>query len=366
VRVSNREKANKFIGLALYEVPHEVRDAYQRFILQGNSLQNLISSDQRTEFTQLFEVIRDPGFTKNAEALLTLLSKKSISLVVLGEENYPAKLAAIYRPPPVIYYWGDLTRLNCSAGTLAIVGTRSGDPFGCQTARDMAGFVAQAGVCVVSGLALGIDTAAHRGALESGNDMSTIAVLGSGLDNIYPRLNEPLVRAILKSGGVVMSQFGPGMVPLKHNFLDRNRVIAGLSDSTLVIQAPSRSDALVTARYALDEGRDVLVVPGAINDLRYEGSNRLIKQGAQVIVNKNDLSDFFPQAKFKLSEQAKCPPYSKSEDAIMTVLRKYGRVHYDQILRLGNSAQVANDLLNLEMGGQINRLPGNYIEATGN
>ena len=323
------------------------------------------NEDECPDKHNLLSILQDSSKIREAEQKILAWSKNRISIVDYFSELYPEKLKNIPSPPLILFCRGELTQLKKLEFSLAIVGSRKADTFGCEQAFKFAKFISAYNICVVSGLAYGIDTYAHKGAMEATNAFPTIAVLGNGLNSIYPKGNEKLAGNILEKGGLILSQFEPGASPLAHNFLDRNRIIAGLSDATLVIQAPQRSGALATARYALESSREVLSVPGAINDFRFEGSNRLIQSGAHMIINENDLLDFYPAAysRHVLKNNDK-PAYafSNEQQKIIEILKTEPKVHIDKINGSypGNS-NVAEILLELEISGIIKQESGNFI-----
>lgn len=213
------------------------------------------------------------------------LKAKNIKCLLYPEENFPKLLKEIPDPPPVLYYTGDFQTEDQWA--VAVVGSRSATPGGLDLARELAEGLAAQGITVVSGLARGIDTAAHRGALAARGGR-TIAVLGSGLDRMYPRENERLAGEINRRG-TVCSEFPPGTEPLPGNFPVRNRIISGLSLGVVVVEAAADSGSLITAELALEQGREVFAVPGPVTRKANEGSNRLLKQGAALVEGVADI-----------------------------------------------------------------------------
>jgi len=201
-------------------------------------------------------------------------------LTVSRDQNgFPALLKEIHNPPPTISYRGELAALVRPC--VAIVGTRRATGNGLAIARSFAKELAAAGATIVSGLALGVDTAAHRGALEGKG--KTVAVLGNGIDWVYPRQNAALAEEIIKTGGAVISEYPAGEPSYPANFLARNRIVSGLSLGVIVIEAPERSGSLVTANFALEQNREVFVVPGPVNSENYAGSHSLLRAGARVV-----------------------------------------------------------------------------------
>lgn len=217
--------------------------------------------------------------------LLGGLAKKKMALVLREDAQYPPLLRQIAHPPHLLYVYGetDLT----DRFPVAVVGTRRASAYGLTHTREIAAELAQTGVCVVSGLALGIDAAAHMGALDGGG--RTIAVLGSALDKPYPQENEPLMRRILESGGSVVSEYAPGTPPSRYSFLQRNRIIAGMCLGTLVTEGPRRSGALNTATRTLENGREVFALPGNVDSPGAQLPNMLISEGARLVTGAADI-----------------------------------------------------------------------------
>ena len=209
-------------------------------------------------------------------AILDLLESKGVTLLTLGDDDYPGRLREAPDPPPALFVKGGLP----DAPSVALVGSRGASPAGLETARVLGRALGERGVCVVSGLALGVDAAAHEGALAAGGP--TVGVLGCGIDVVYPRENGSLFEAVWRSGAV-LSEYGPGEAPLAWRFPARNRIIAGLCDVVVVVEAPEKSGALITARHALEAGRDVWAVPGPPGARECRGSNRLLADGAGVL-----------------------------------------------------------------------------------
>ena len=217
--------------------------------------------------------------------LLGGLAKKKMALVLREDAQYPPLLRQIAHPPHLLYVYGetDLT----DRFPVAVVGTRRASAYGLTHTREIAAELAQTGVCIVSGLALGIDAAAHTGALDGGG--RTVAVLGSALDKPYPQENDPLMRRILESGGSVVSEYAPGTPPSRYSFLQRNRIIAGMCLGTLVTEGPRRSGALNTATRTLENGREVFALPGNVDSPGAQLPNMLISEGARLVTGAADI-----------------------------------------------------------------------------
>lgn len=218
-----------------------------------------------------------------------LMEQKQFQWLGLFESDYPALLREISTPPLIVFYQGDKTLLNTPQ--LAIVGTRNPSVTGRELAYSLAAECANAGFTITSGLALGVDAAAHQGALAVGGP--SIAVLGTGIDVVYPKRNSALF-AQLKEQGLVVSEFLPGTAPKPEHFPRRNRVVSGLSLGTLVIEAEIKSGSLITAKYALDQNREVFAVPSSIHNPMAKGCHFLIKQGAKLCESSEDILTEFP------------------------------------------------------------------------
>ena len=219
-----------------------------------------------------------------ALAALARGAARGVALVPWSDAAYPAALAAITDPPPVLWARGNLAALSRPA--VAIVGSRAGTPYGLSVAERLAGDLAARGLVVVSGLARGVDSAAHRGALAANG--STLAVLGSGADVVYPAEHRDLARRI-EADGVVLSELVPGTPPRKPFFPLRNRVISGISRAVLIVEAGEKSGSLITARCALEQGREVLAVPGNVLSGRNRGGHALLRDGAKIVESADDI-----------------------------------------------------------------------------
>lgn len=213
-----------------------------------------------------------------------------INEIVIGDKRYPFLLKEINEPPEILFVRGNVDVLQ-DEKMLAVVGSRKASSYGKQAINKLLWPIVQSQISLVSGLAYGIDSLAHNICVD--NNVPTVAVLGTGIDDatIYPARHYDLAHNIISTGGVIVSEYPPGTPPLKQNFPKRNRIIAGLTRATLVVQAAIRSGSLITARLALEEGRDVAAVPGYITDPLSEGVNRLIQQGASPILSSQDILD---------------------------------------------------------------------------
>ena len=220
-----------------------------------------------------------------ARAVVKSCAEKHISILTYSDAAYPSRLRGIADPPLVLYYKGVLPDFE-SSPVIGVVGTRKASGYGMTNAYQIAGQIAACGGLVVSGGAYGVDTKALEGALDAGKQ--TVVVLGGGVDVVYPRSNKALF-ARIEENGCLMSEYLPGAEPLPWNFLERNRIISGLSNGVLVVEAPEKSGALITARDALEQGRDVFVIPGNIGVATCEGSNRLLQEYAAAAISGWDV-----------------------------------------------------------------------------
>ena len=233
------------------------------------------------------------GFDRDAflKEEAALLARHQVHVVTLPEETYPAILKEIPGAPPVLYYKGSID--SAFSPAVAVVGSRKSSLYGTSVAETLSARLAELGITIVSGLAKGIDTAAHRGSLRAGG--KTLAVLGCGLAQIYPSENQALAAKIAVSGAVI-SEFPMQMGPWAHNFPRRNRIISGLSLGVIVVEAALRSGALITSRFALEQGREVFAIPGKVDQWNSQGVNRLIQQGAKLVLGLEDiLEEIRPQ-----------------------------------------------------------------------
>ncbi len=234
--------------------------------------------------SKIVSSIKQKKWAKGFEKELKLLEKSNQNYILLSDDRYPKMLFEIPDPPIILYYSGNIKII--SNPSIAIVGSRRTSPYTREFTFDIAKELSTLGITIVSGLAMGIDTLAHRGALQGIG--STIAVLGTGLDVNYPVKNIALKQEIEKNG-LVISEFPPKTLPVSENFPIRNRIISGLSHGVIVIQAAKKSGSLITARYALEQNRQIFTIPGPLNNPMFEGNNGLLRQGAVLIRDKEDV-----------------------------------------------------------------------------
>lgn len=293
------------------------------------------------------------NFWKQAEAELILAREKGIEIYAITETEYPEKLRHIPDPPLVIFIQGNLKVKN----SVAIVGSRKCSYYGLNVAENTARELASSNISVISGLAFGIDCAAHTGALK-GNNYPGIAVLGSGLLQVAPKSNFEIAERLLSAGGALVSEYPLRTKAQNYFFPERNRIVSGLSDLVLIVEAAEKSGSLITARLALEQGREVLAVPGPINSNFSLGTNNLIKDGARIFSQIKDILEYFPEIKAKESN----PPenliknLSAEKKQVYELISAEGEISKDEIAEkvnysIKNLDQIISEL---ELSGLIN------------
>lgn len=290
------------------------------------------------------------------------LDTLQVRLISFWDPDYPPLLRQIHDPPALLYLRGKLPARDC----LAMVGSRRATAGGCQLAHQLASELAAHDICIVSGLARGIDTAAHCGALDV--DGTTIAVLGCGIDRIYPADNARLFLRILQQGAV-LSEYPPGTPPLAGHFPGRNRIISGLSKGVLIVEAAERSGSLITGDFALEQGRELFATPGAVQAPTSKGVNRLLKDGAVLVTAAADiLQELWPQRVSRSQQKAIDRVADQLNGAALETYRllSHEPLHIDEIGRKCGLTpmEVSAILLDLELQGAVQILPGNcYIRG---
>jgi DNA processing protein len=283
--------------------------------------------------------------------------------ITLGDPAYPAALLETADPPLLLYGHGQLSLLE--RPSLAIVGSRHATPGGLDNARAFAAHLAQAGLVIVSGLALGIDGAAHEGALEgaaASGKGGTIAVVGTGLDRVYPKRHHALAHRLVDGGGLQLSEFMLGAESLKEHFPRRNRIIAGMTLGTLVVEAAVQSGSLITARLAVECGRDVFAIPGSIHSPQSRGCHRLIKDGAKLVETADDI---LHELRWPAADaQAPSAAATTGRDDPLLAAMGHDPVTMDTLSdRTGwPAAELQARLLELELDGRLVRLPGGLFQ----
>ncbi len=337
-----------------FDSPRKVFEASKEELLQIKNIKHNVVS------AILKNIVPD-----KAKRELELLYKTDFKIVTLTDPNYPELLREILDPPPFLYVYGNLEKASLN---IAFVGSRRPTEYGINTTVRMCKEMSALGFTIVSGMAKGIDTKAHQGALLGSG--KTIAVLGSGLLNIYPRENRKLFYEIGKRGAVI-SEFPLKTDPEAHNFPRRNRVISGLCFGTVVVEAALKSGSLITANIAADQNREVFAVPGNINSYKSFGAHQLIKQGAKLVTNIQDVLEDLPQnLSYKEQEPVQkkenkktLPELTEEETKIFNFLSD-DPVHADDIgIQLSfDTSKLLSILLALELKGAIKKTHGNYFK----
>jgi len=307
-------------------------------------------------------VSRRPEISPDAE--MDRLERYNIAALTWHDAGYPARLKEIYDPPPVLYVRGAFTAADEWA--LAVVGTRRPTYYGREVAEQIAGDLARNKITVISGLARGIDAVAHQAALDAGG--RTIAVLGCGLDSVYPSVHVKLARDIMERGALV-SEFPLGTQPRRENFPLRNRIMSGMSLGVLVVEADEKSGALITANLALEQDREVFAVPGSVLSPASRGTNRLIQEGAKLVRGANDILEELNLTMAVQQVEAKqAIPATDTESVILGVLQQLSPepAHIDEVGRQCGipMPEVSSALMTMELKGMVKQVGGmSYIVA---
>lgn len=359
------EKNQKFYQFWLHNLPDIGDAAICRLLTVFSDAESVY----RASDAQLCGVLKKETIEKiktfraewDAKRAYEEMREKGICFLTCEEPEFPKRLKSLERPPYAVYYKGNLPREESPA--VAIVGARECSEYGRYVAEGFAGGLAKAGVTVVSGMARGIDSIAQRAALEQGG--KTFAVLGCGVDVCYPASGRQLYEKILETGGGILSTFPPGMQPLKKMFPQRNRIVAGLSDVLLVVEARHRSGTLITVDMALEQGKNVYAVPGRLTDRLSDGCNLLIRQGAGIALTPEDILAELavlqnrreigkPREKEKgLITILDFVP--KTADQILTELRKTGRE--------AELTEVLEGLMELCLEGKAMQIAGSFART---
>jgi len=283
------------------------------------------------------------------------LAAAQCRVISIGDSEYPSQLLELYRPPLILYLQGTIAALSA----MSVVGSRKPTPYGRQVVETFVPPLVASGITIVSGLAQGVDTLAHVVTLRCGG--TTIAVLGSGLDRIYPHVNRHLATRIVEAGGAVISEYCPGTPPLKHHFPARNRIVSGLSRGVIIVEGDIHSGSLITAEHAMEQGRDVFAVPGNIFSPQSRGPNRLIVQGAIPLLAPSNLLEYYG---LDTGAKPEVKAFSTEEQLILTALGHEPRDVDEIIQRAGLPVTlVAAKLVELEVAGAVQRQPGGlYIQ----
>jgi DNA processing protein len=317
---------------------------------------------------ECIEALKSGDQQQRAAEELDGLDKLGGDVITFSDPRYPQLLREIYDPPIVLYCLGDLSRAG-SQPAVAIVGSRRCSTYGKSASEMLARELARRGVTIVSGLARGIDSAAHRGALDGGG--ATVAVMGTGLDTVYPKENRKLAEQIA-ARGALLTEFPLNTPPLSQNFPFRNRVISGIALGVMIVEGAERSGSLITARMAYEQGREVFAVPGNITSSKSFGPNYLIKDGAKLVQTWQDVVEEFPAdhksriLAVEKSDVAADQPLleeavlSDSERKVLSLIKTDQSIHIDQLIHASRlaSSDLMGALLKLEMLDRIRQLPG--------
>ncbi len=310
----------------------------------------------------LISLIKGFNEWRRVEQEIKKMERYGVRLLTLNDPDYPENLLNIYDPPPLLYMKGEIKKEDRLA--IAVVGSRACSNYGRIIAERISRELALNGITVVSGFARGIDSTAHRGALSVKG--RTIGVLGSGMDNIYPRENKRLFLDITENGAII-TEFPMGTKPYGFNFPRRNRIISGLSMGVLVVEADEKSGSLITANYALEQGREVFAVPGSPLLKNSKGTNRLLKEGAKLVESVEDiLEEIFPNIRKKEEDIPSYNPASENEKLIISLLN-YEPVHIDELVKKSGIgvSELLSILLKLEIEGIVRQLPGKFFVKNG-
>lgn len=329
---------------------------------------------------QAAQFVFDGKARTTAEAELKRAAAENATIISFDCPEYPERLKEIFDPPPVLWIRGDVKQLT--RPTIAVVGTRHPTPYGSGIAEMLSRDLAARNLLIVSGMARGIDTCAHKGALAA--RMPTVAVWGTGIDVVYPKENRKLAEEILALGGAIVSEVPMGTFPAPQNFPRRNRILSGLSVAVLVVEASENSGTRVTARCAADQNRDLYAVPGNVTSKQSWTPNTLIKQGAKLVATWEDIWEDLPsQIRLELDDGyghesgsgisaslLPDPVLRPQEAMVLEVLRQDASLQIDEILDALEtqltSSEVFTAIFELEMAGRIRQLPGkNYVRTMG-
>ncbi len=298
-------------------------------------------------------------YTERAHETLNWCASNNVTLIDTASEYYPHLLKEIPRCPPLLYILGDVSAL--SLPQIAVVGSRNPSPSGKTNAQIFCSELAAKGFAITSGLAMGIDAAAHRGALSGKG--KTIAVMGTGIDQIYPKRNEKLAEQILQEGGALVSEFPLGTSPTPQNFPQRNRIVSGLSYGTLVVEAAIRSGSLITSRFAIEQNREVFAIPGAIQNPLSKGCHALIKQGAHLVETTLDIVAHFQSFlalesdTLQQTELFKEEPSLSAEESKVYAAVDYTPAKIDEIAERSHLAigELLSNLMSLELKNLVHQ-----------
>ncbi|MFC2157323.1 DNA-processing protein DprA [Acidobacteriota bacterium] len=365
----NREDGETRYWIALNFILTDFPNLFTKFRPFLSNIEQIFSPI-RTQLLQsgvkeeIVDILYSKSLMDRAKKEIDWLGKKGYTPISLGDERYPTILREIDNPPLVLYCAGESESLKEAA--VAIVGARKPTPYGRAVTEKLAFDLASMGVMIVSGMARGIDTIAHWGALKGGR---TIAVLGSGLNMIYPPENRGLYKKIIEEGAVV-TEYPLDSPPVGFHFPRRNRIISGMSVGLIVTEAAEKSGSLISANLALEQNREVMAIPGNITSSLSHGTNRLIQAGATPVDSWQDVVNTLPhayQSRFKTQrceKNNKKPTLSPQEEAIYVMLRTDSLTHVDELIETGGFTvqETLSTLLSLELKDLVDQRPGKFYQ----
>jgi len=377
--ITSKEELAAWLRLSL---THGVGNETMRRLMAAFGLPEAVFTQSSSTLRQVVSAAQALALQQEPEAWHTLLDDTwewlqtpadpnvQRSIVTLGDKDYPSALLEMPDPPMMLYALGQtdwLAKLEATS-CIAVVGSRNPTPQGEQNAKAFAQALSSAGLTVVSGMALGVDGAAHQGALAGAapEALATIAVVGTGLDRVYPKHHLQLAHQIAQRG-LILSEYPLGTPPLNANFPKRNRIISGLSQATLVVEAALKSGSLITAKQSLEQGKEVLAIPGSIHSTQSKGCHALIKQGAKLVESAQDvLEELRVPDPFKSSQS----DATEEQELVLTPeahlldCMGFDPVGLDALqARCGlDTASLQTQLLTLELAGRIGRLPGGLFQ----
>jgi DNA processing protein len=336
---------------------NQIREFYGSLEVAWNSpAEGLVSAGLPQKVVENFTKIRQQ---LDLNRVMDEIGKKGIKILTLQDEDYPRRLKEINQPPPVLYVKGSINVEDEWA--VAVVGTRRVTAYGRQVASEIAQFLAQNGITVISGLARGVDAISHQAALKAGG--RTVAVLGSGVDVVYPPEHAKLANEITSQGALV-SDYPVGTQPDGINFPPRNRIISGLSMATIVVEAGEKSGALITAEFAVEQGKEVFAVPGSILTPQSEGTNRLIEQGARPLLKMSEILDTLKLEQIPEKQNSRRQfPLNPIETKLLSALSQ-DPIHIDEVCSQAGLpiSEVSATLTMLELKGMVSQVGGmNYV-----
>ncbi len=335
------------------------------YLKERNIFKSIKYFEERLEIREIikFKKYSETEIINLAQKELEKAEKEKVRILFIKDKEFPEKLKTISYPPLFLYVKGNFLQ---DKNLIAIIGSRKPTSYGKEVAYKFSKKLAENNVGIVSGLARGIDSISHIGALDSGG--YTIGVLGCGVDIVYPAENRELFKKIIKNGGAIISEFPFGTKPKKENFPMRNRIISGLCEGIVVIEAGRKSGTLITAKWALNQGREVFAIPGSVFSSQSEGTHYLIKEGANMITSPEEILDYFGWKKevdsLKIKKEIEV---TEEEKEILSHLSFYPQ-HVEEIFAKVDRPpfEILSILTELELKGLVENLPGKYVKLKAN